>query len=223
MSHTKICFCTPICGAARPDAGVARVEDVEHVVDEPGDLAVDLRHGSSLRLQHRITEDADGVAHGSGYRRLRAPCQARPVGHYYDDDPAVASDRREVEWSLPDGSLRLLTDAGGFGHGRVDTGTKLLLLKAPPPPQTGNLLDLGCGTGAIAVGDGAAGTRHDGVGGRRQRARTGAAARRTPNATRIGNVVVAAPDDVSGRRASSRRSGAIRRSASASRPSTSCS
>jgi 16S rRNA G1207 methylase RsmC len=117
------------------------------------------------------------------------------VGHYYDDDPAVASDRREVEWSLPDGSLRLLTDAGVFGHGRVDTGTKLLLLKAPPPPQTGNLLDLGCGTGAIAL----------------------AMARRAPATTvwavdvnararelcaenaernRIGNVVVAAPDDV---------------------------
>jgi len=73
------------------------------------------------------------------------------VGHYFDDDPTVASDRQEVEWSLPDGTLRLVTDTGVFGHGRADVGTKLLLLKAPPPPDGGNLLDLGCGTGVIAL------------------------------------------------------------------------
>ena len=71
--------------------------------------------------------------------------------HYFDDDPSAPSDRRDVEWALPDGTLRLTTDAGVFGHDRVDAGTKLLLLKAPTPPQTGDLLDLGCGTGAIAL------------------------------------------------------------------------
>lgn len=73
------------------------------------------------------------------------------MGHYFDDDPTAAADPVEVEWSLPDGQLRLLTDAGVFGHGRVDSGTKLLLLKAPTPPPRGDLLDLGCGTGAIAL------------------------------------------------------------------------
>jgi 16S rRNA (guanine1207-N2)-methyltransferase len=73
------------------------------------------------------------------------------VPHYFDDDPTSASDRREVEWALPDGPLRLVTDAGVFGHDRVDAGTKLLLLKAPTPPPEGDLLDLGCGTGAIAL------------------------------------------------------------------------
>src|SRR5215218_5832471 len=91
-----------------------------------------------------------------GYRSPRfgdsdVACEARRVGQYFDDVPTVASDRREVEWSLPDGPLRLITDAGVFGHGRVDVGTKLLLLKAPPPPGLGDLLDLGCGTGAIAL------------------------------------------------------------------------
>jgi 16S rRNA (guanine1207-N2)-methyltransferase len=70
---------------------------------------------------------------------------------YFDDEPSVASDPIEVVWSLPDGSLPLLTDHGVFGYGRVDTGTKLLLLTAPVAPLTGNLLDLGCGTGAIAI------------------------------------------------------------------------
>lgn len=71
--------------------------------------------------------------------------------HYFDPDPATPSEPVEVTWSLPDGPLRLLTDRGVFGYGSVDTGTKLLLVTAPPPPAHGDLLDLGCGTGAIAL------------------------------------------------------------------------
>ena len=89
----------------------------------------------------------DAVGPASGWPRARLT----RVGQYFDDDPRVRSDRVEVEWSLPDGPLRLVTDAGVFGHGRVDSGTKLLLLKAPTPPQSGDLIDLGCGTGAIAL------------------------------------------------------------------------
>jgi 16S rRNA (guanine1207-N2)-methyltransferase len=70
---------------------------------------------------------------------------------YFDEQPTVPSDRRIVVWALPDGQLTLTTDRGVFGHGTVDAGTKLLLLKAPLPPQSGVLLDLGCGTGAIAL------------------------------------------------------------------------
>lgn len=70
---------------------------------------------------------------------------------YFDEQPSVPSEPREVTWALPDGALTLVTDRGVFGHGVVDSGTKLLLLKAPTPPDTGTLLDLGCGTGAIAL------------------------------------------------------------------------
>ena len=38
-----------------------------------------------------------------------------------------------------------------FGYDRIDAGTKLLLLRAPAPAPTGNLLDIGSGTGAIAL------------------------------------------------------------------------
>lgn len=71
--------------------------------------------------------------------------------HYFDEQPTVGSDPLIVVWSLPDGQLTLTTDRGVFGHGVVDSGTKLLLLKAPTPPNRGDLLDLGCGTGAIAL------------------------------------------------------------------------
>jgi len=73
------------------------------------------------------------------------------VTQYFDEQPEVASRPLEVVWSLPDGRLTLTTDRGVFGHGSVDSGTKLLLLKAPAPPAAGELLDLGCGTGAIAL------------------------------------------------------------------------
>jgi 16S rRNA (guanine1207-N2)-methyltransferase len=73
------------------------------------------------------------------------------VGHYFDAEPAVASQRRVVPLVLPDLSLELETDRGVFAREGVDPGTKLLLLEAPPPPPTGAALDLGCGYGPLAV------------------------------------------------------------------------
>jgi 16S rRNA (guanine1207-N2)-methyltransferase len=72
-------------------------------------------------------------------------------GHYFDPRPTVASAPRHVTLALPDATIRYTTDRGTFSHGAVDAGTKLLLLKAPPPPATGDLLDLGCGAGPIAL------------------------------------------------------------------------
>ncbi|MEP7114315.1 MAG: methyltransferase [Ilumatobacteraceae bacterium] len=73
------------------------------------------------------------------------------MGHYFDEQPDAPSMPREVELWLPDMSLTLTTDRGVFGYDQIDAGSKLLLLKAPAPPQAGNLLDLGCGTGTIAL------------------------------------------------------------------------
>jgi 16S rRNA G1207 methylase RsmC len=45
-----------------------------------------------------------------------------------------------------------LTTAGGiFSPERVDAGTQVLLGSVPAPPPGGNLLDLGCGWGPIAL------------------------------------------------------------------------
>ena len=56
-----------------------------------------------------------------------------------------------VDVALPDVAFTMATDRGVFSHGHLDTGTSLLLRAAPPPSPTGDLLDLGCGTGAIAL------------------------------------------------------------------------
>jgi 16S rRNA (guanine1207-N2)-methyltransferase len=52
---------------------------------------------------------------------------------------------------LPDLRLELQTDAGVFSAARLDPGTRLLLNTVPPPPGEGNLLDLGCGYGPLAL------------------------------------------------------------------------
>jgi 16S rRNA (guanine1207-N2)-methyltransferase len=74
-----------------------------------------------------------------------------PEGHYFDQEPAAASDRRAVPLVLPDLSVTLTTDRGVFARDAVDPGTKLLLLDGPRPPADGDLLDLGCGYGPVAV------------------------------------------------------------------------
>jgi 16S rRNA (guanine1207-N2)-methyltransferase len=73
------------------------------------------------------------------------------TGHYFDASPAVRSEPRTVTLALPDLTVDLRTDRGVFSADRVDPGTRLLLLEAPPPPKDGDLLDLGCGYGPVAV------------------------------------------------------------------------
>jgi 16S rRNA (guanine1207-N2)-methyltransferase len=73
------------------------------------------------------------------------------MGHYFDEQPGAPSDPRNVELRLPDMTVTLATDRGVFGYAQIDAGSKLLLLKAPAPPQHGNLLDLGCGAGILAI------------------------------------------------------------------------
>lgn len=75
----------------------------------------------------------------------------RHSGQYFDDDPTVASDPVSIDVTLPDVAFTLRTDRGVFSRGRLDNGTSLLLRSAPPPARSGNLLDLGCGTGPIAL------------------------------------------------------------------------
>ena len=76
---------------------------------------------------------------------------AAPGSHYFAEEPTTESAPRDVSLLLPDMNLTLRTDRGVFGYNRIDAGTKLLLLKAPAASATGDLLDLGCGAGAIAL------------------------------------------------------------------------
>ena len=74
-----------------------------------------------------------------------------PTPHYFNAEPEVASARRTIELSLADGTFSIQTDTGVFSHGRVDAGTKVLLMEAPALPAQGTFLDLGCGAGPMAM------------------------------------------------------------------------
>lgn len=79
------------------------------------------------------------------------PDEGARDAHYFDGDPAVASDPVVVDVTLPDVAFTLETDRGVFSRGRLDTGTSMLLRADVPISPTGHLLDLGCGAGPIAI------------------------------------------------------------------------
>jgi 16S rRNA (guanine1207-N2)-methyltransferase len=73
------------------------------------------------------------------------------MSHYFSVRPDTPSQPAEVRLDLPDLSVGLRTDRGVFSRDRIDPGTKLLLLHGPPATETGTIVDLGCGYGAIAI------------------------------------------------------------------------
>jgi 16S rRNA (guanine1207-N2)-methyltransferase len=118
--------------------------------------------------------------------------------HYFSPSPDTPSQPGTVRLDLPDLSLTLRTDRGVFSGGRVDPGTKVLLADVEAPlPATGDLLDLGCGYGPIALtlAVRAPGTRVWAVD---VNARALDLTRSNAAAAGLGNVVVARPDDVPG-------------------------
>jgi 16S rRNA (guanine1207-N2)-methyltransferase len=70
--------------------------------------------------------------------------------HYFTAVPSAPSKPVTVELRLPDMELKLVADRGVFSGARIDPGTMALLRESRPPPNAGELLDLGCGYGPIA-------------------------------------------------------------------------
>jgi 16S rRNA (guanine1207-N2)-methyltransferase len=71
--------------------------------------------------------------------------------HYFTAEPSAAHQPGLVRVVLPDVYLELATDSGMFSPSRLDPGTRFLLDSAASPPASGDLLDLGCGYGPIAL------------------------------------------------------------------------
>lgn len=72
------------------------------------------------------------------------------MSQYFDPAPTSASRPARVPLVLPDLSVELNTDRGVFSARGVDAGT-IELLRRGTEPASGDLLDLGCGYGPIAV------------------------------------------------------------------------
>ena len=72
-------------------------------------------------------------------------------GHYFSERPVGAGDRRLLPVRLAGRDVEVVTAPGVFSGDRLDLGTRVLLREAPPPPASGDLLDLGCGWGPLAL------------------------------------------------------------------------
>ncbi len=71
--------------------------------------------------------------------------------HYFSPDPAAPSSTRTIRVPIAGEEREMVTATGVFSGDRLDVGTAVLLDAVPAPPETGELLDLGCGWGPIAA------------------------------------------------------------------------
>jgi 16S rRNA G1207 methylase RsmC len=71
--------------------------------------------------------------------------------HYFSAEPASPEERRHISVTLEGRDLTLATARGVYSPERLDPGTAVLLRGVPDPSPTGELLDLGCGWGPIAL------------------------------------------------------------------------
>jgi 16S rRNA G1207 methylase RsmC len=71
--------------------------------------------------------------------------------HYFTEQPSSGRERRAIGLHLRGHEVTAWTEGGVFSHERVDLGTRVLLREAPELPSAGQLLDLGCGWGPIAL------------------------------------------------------------------------
>ena len=71
--------------------------------------------------------------------------------HYFSPAPESEPKLRPFTVRLAGQTRRLTTANGIFSPERVDTGTQVLLDHVPSAPPAGQLLDLGCGWGPLAL------------------------------------------------------------------------
>ncbi|MFJ4209839.1 class I SAM-dependent methyltransferase [Paenarthrobacter sp. NPDC089675] len=71
--------------------------------------------------------------------------------HYFSAQPAGPSTRKPLTVDLVGATRHLQTSSGIFSPDGIDKGTAVLLSEVPPPSPRGNLLDIGCGWGPVAL------------------------------------------------------------------------
>lgn len=71
--------------------------------------------------------------------------------HYFTARPASEAELRTLAVRLAGRDVEVEVASGVFSPGGVDKGTRVLLEEVPAPPPSGDLLDLGCGWGPIAL------------------------------------------------------------------------
>ena len=73
------------------------------------------------------------------------------MGHYFDENPEISSQVREISFTLFGSKYTYFTDNGVFSKSRIDEGSYIFLKVLLPLQLTGRILDLGCGYGPIGL------------------------------------------------------------------------
>ncbi len=73
------------------------------------------------------------------------------IEHYFSASPAGEFRTTEIQVSLAGRDFSVETSGSIFSPDHIDAGTEALLRTVPEPPTSGNLLDIGCGWGPIAL------------------------------------------------------------------------
>ncbi len=73
------------------------------------------------------------------------------MSYYFDNDPQVQSQIREIKFTLFEKEYAYYTDNGVFSKSRIDEGSYIFLKVLLPLHLSGRILDLGCGYGPIGL------------------------------------------------------------------------
>ncbi|NBT47040.1 MAG: methyltransferase domain-containing protein [Actinobacteria bacterium] len=73
------------------------------------------------------------------------------INHYFSDSAGDDLQPREITASLVGKAVKVFTSSGVFSPDHIDLGTEVLLKQLDKIKPSGNILDLGCGWGPIAL------------------------------------------------------------------------
>lgn len=73
------------------------------------------------------------------------------TSHYYNNNLETKSNEKIIECQILGNLVRFVTDHGVFSKGGIDFGSKLLIENCQFKPDDKQVLDLGCGYGAIGI------------------------------------------------------------------------
>lgn len=71
--------------------------------------------------------------------------------HYFSEAPGSDYKPKEIQVEIDGRPVSVLTAGGVFSPDHIDTGTQVLLDYLDEAPPSGNILDIGCGWGPIAL------------------------------------------------------------------------
>lgn len=74
-----------------------------------------------------------------------------PQEHYFSASPDSPASLREITYQVADREFAVQAASGTFSASKLDPGTSILLSKFDEFPDSGNVLDLGCGWGPISL------------------------------------------------------------------------